>query len=464
MRPESAEDPRHGEAAPSDVPQRGPFSGYYGTAIPDEDRELTHVLPGTPGGEYLRRFWQPVALAAHLSDVPLVVRILGEDLVLFRDLRGRLGLLHRHCVHRRASLEYGRIEESGIRCCYHGWLFGRDGRVLETPGEPDSSTIRGRLWQGAYPTREFGGLVFAYLGPPATVPDFPVIDNFLIPGSTIVPYAHAYPSNWLQVAENSFDSTHVAFLHTRHGKAQFSPLLGAVPTLRFYRRPIGLYHAQARRVGENVWVSSKDILLPNVTQAGAVFSVADNQPRYFGRSTFTRWVVPHDNVRSTVFGVAHFNPRSDPYRPEYATRESLEVLEAGTPAVRPYAEQQRNPGDLEAIGSQGPIAIHAKEHLASTDEGVALYRRQLRRAIRQLAAGTEPPSQTAEGNNPVRTYGGSTILRIARRPETTTPAFLKALSDEVMALYVAGDQVEPERRDDSIRQALEALERHYDVA
>ena len=146
------------------------YQGHALTNVPPVDEELTHVGPGTPGGELFRRYWQPVALASKLGDVPLAVRILGEDLVVFRDREGRVGVLHRHCCHRGASLEFGVISQRGIRCCYHGWLFDVDGVILETPGEPPESPIRHTISQGAYPAREFAGLVFAYMGPPGTVP------------------------------------------------------------------------------------------------------------------------------------------------------------------------------------------------------------------------------------------------------------------------------------------------------
>jgi len=104
-----------------------PYQGYAVAAPMKEDEELTHVRPRTPGGEYLRRFWHPVAMASQLKDRPVAIRILGEDLVIFRDGRGEVGLLARHCAHRRASLEFGRIEARGLRCCYHGWHFDVDG-------------------------------------------------------------------------------------------------------------------------------------------------------------------------------------------------------------------------------------------------------------------------------------------------------------------------------------------------
>src|SRR6266849_4355426 len=137
-----------------------PYGAYLAREVPPPDDELTRVGPGTPGGEYLRRFWQPVAFARDLGATPLRVRIMAEDLVVFRDRSGRVGLLQLHCTHRGTSLEYGVIEARGIRCCYHGWAFDVEGKILATPGEPAASTLKDRLCQGAYPTHEFGGLVF----------------------------------------------------------------------------------------------------------------------------------------------------------------------------------------------------------------------------------------------------------------------------------------------------------------
>ena len=125
------------------------YGAYLAREVPPPDDELVRVGPGTPCGEYLRRFWQPVAFARDLGDVPLRIRIMSEDLVVFRDRAGRVGLLQLHCAHRGTSLEYGLIAERGIRCCYHGWLYDVDGTILETPGEPTVSTLKDRLCQGA---------------------------------------------------------------------------------------------------------------------------------------------------------------------------------------------------------------------------------------------------------------------------------------------------------------------------
>ena len=119
-----------------------------------------------PCGEYLRRFWQPIAFSDDLKDLPQRIRILGEDLIVFRDLGGRVGLLQLHCSHRGTSLEFGLVADQGIRCCYHGWLYDIDGTILETPGEPRDSKLKDSFVHGAYPTYEYEGLVFAYMGPP----------------------------------------------------------------------------------------------------------------------------------------------------------------------------------------------------------------------------------------------------------------------------------------------------------
>src|SRR5581483_3102274 len=164
-----------------------PFSAYFKRDVPEADAELTRVGPGTPCGEYLRRFWHPVGLSAGLKDLPRAVRILGEELVLFRSGEGAVGLLQLHCPHRGTSLEYGTVERRGLRCCYHGWLYGVDGRILDTPGEPEDSSYKDRFTHGAYPTLEYKGLVFAYMGPPDQQPAFPIFDMYDVPGYQVIP-------------------------------------------------------------------------------------------------------------------------------------------------------------------------------------------------------------------------------------------------------------------------------------
>ena len=156
----------------NDVTQMGdePFGGYYKPKDRPVDDELSRVGPGTPCGEYLRRFWHPIMMSERLTDGPLPVRVLGEDLVLFRDLSGDVGLVHKHCSHRGMSLEFGIIANHGIRCAYHGWCFSPTGQILETPGESPKSLLKERVFHGAYPVVDYKGLIFAYMGPPALKP------------------------------------------------------------------------------------------------------------------------------------------------------------------------------------------------------------------------------------------------------------------------------------------------------
>ncbi|MGD9866556.1 MAG: Rieske 2Fe-2S domain-containing protein, partial [Hyphomicrobiales bacterium] len=191
------------------------YSGYHRRDLKDADPELTQAGPGTPLGEYLRRFWQPVCMSSQLADLPHAIRIMNEDLVAFRDKKGRVAVLHRHCCHRGTSLEYGVIQECGIRCCYHGFHFDVDGTILDVPGEMDrGEKLKKTLAQGAYPAVERDGLVFAYMGPPEERPPFPEWDAFdKYDDTRLVPFSNVFPCNWLQTLDNIADQMHTAILH-----------------------------------------------------------------------------------------------------------------------------------------------------------------------------------------------------------------------------------------------------------
>ena len=453
------ENPGGTEQAGAEAAQQ-PYGGYHQTWSAAEDAELTHVGPGTPCGEYLRRFWHPVAITEQLGDVPRLIRILGEDLVLYRDKGGRIGLLHKHCAHRRASLEYGVCEDRGLRCCYHGWLFDADGTILETPGEPANSEaaakLRRTLRQGAYPVREFRGLIFAYMGPPEARPDFPHYDAYDIPGMTMTPYETDFPCNWVQVLDAIVDPVHTSFLHSRVSRLQFSQGFGEVGELDFYERSIRIFGTNTRRVGENVWIRVNELIMPNFTQAGAAFAADGTKQRYFGRSSFTRWVVPLDDTNTKALAWGNFGERGDP--PEWNTPEGREKIEQGEVFDRPYEERQRFPGDYEAVTGMGPISIHKKEHLAPCDRGVALFRSRLRRAIRALGKGKAPvqPSDLAGGAIP--TYGGDTVLHLPSGSNRDDRPFLRAVQAKVMELHFEADSLQGEARDRFMIEELRKLE------
>ena len=269
------------------------FGAYLHREVPDEDAELSHVGPDTPCGEYLRRFWQPICFSDELKDLPHRVKILGEELVVFRDLSGTVGLLERHCPHRGASLEFGLIDARGIRCCYHGWQFAADGTILETPGEPAHSTLKDRLYQGAYPTHEYSGIVFAYMGPPDRRPPFPVYASFVQSGNRLMPgRKYFYPCNWLQIVENAMDPAHTAFLHTIISGSQFTDEFGVLPELEYVETPVGMIYIGTRRVGSNVWARMVEVILPNLQQVAPIWEDGRRELEVVGLDRVRLWLAP----------------------------------------------------------------------------------------------------------------------------------------------------------------------------
>ena len=432
-----------------------PYQGYAINRQPEEDAELTHVGPGTPCGEYMRRFWQPVAMASQLGEQPTAIRILGEDLVVFRDRSGRVGLLHRHCAHRRASLEFGRIEERGIRCCYHGWHFDIDGTILETPGEPDDSPIRTQICQGAYPVEEMKGLIFAYMGPPDQRPAFPYLDSLDIPDHDLVAYSIHSACNWLQESENSIDPYHSVFLHGRISGPQFPGLEHFVelPVVVYHKRPLGFVYSHARRVDDLIMIRFHDHLTPNLAQNGAMFQRLA-KPQAFGRTSLTKWVVPIDDTNSRKFGWRHFNDRDEVLRQGNRDEVGWETVDFyGQTAHRSYEEKQRNPGDWEAWVSQGPINIHKREYLGTTDEGVAMLRARLRRDIRACLKGKPVARPEGSREQPVPTYGGDTVVRVPKHNQDDR-ALIRRVQEDVAEIYFSADRLIGPERADLIRRGV----------
>lgn len=391
-----------------------PYSGYYRAAKPPEDAELTHVGPGSDCGEYLRLFWHPVCLSQELTDVPVPLRIMGEELVVFRDLSGSLGVLHRHCSHRRASLEYGRLERRGIRCCYHGWLFDVDGTILETPGEPEDSPIRHTLCHGSYPAFEYRGIVFAYMGPPGMKPEFPVFDCMEMPGNEMVPYAIDMPCNWLQVNENPMDPFHAVFLHTRASGVQFKESWDAVGVVDWHWMPdrAGIFVTDTRRWGEFLWTRTAEVHPPNFAQPSD-FNQDASQEVFFNRPCASKWIVPVDNTHCRLIAWRHFNDMIGG-RPDDDTIGINKVDFLGqTGNERTPHQRIREPGDYEAQVGQGPITIHDDERLGQTDTGVAMLRGLLRRQIRSIKGGGTVPALMRNCEGRVPTYSGDFVLRVS---------------------------------------------------
>jgi phthalate 4,5-dioxygenase len=180
----------------------------------EENDLLTQTDRGTPMGELMRRYWQPVALSEELPEggAPIPVRVMGEELVLFRDDKGKLGLMGIHCPHRGADLSYGRVEEGGLRCIYHGWLFDKQGRCLDQPWEPGGGEHRQQIQHTAYPCHEQAGGIFAYMGP-GEPPLFPNYEFLMAPAERTYADKLFHEANYLQMNEGSFDIPHLSFLH-----------------------------------------------------------------------------------------------------------------------------------------------------------------------------------------------------------------------------------------------------------
>jgi len=353
----------------------------------------------------------------------------GEELVLFRDGSGRVGLLELHCSHRGTSLEYGIVSERGIRCCYHGWRYDVDGRVLETPGEPASSTLKDRLCHGAYPVEEYKGLIFAYMGPPQERPPLPVYDTFDMPGHRAVPGSWVYPINWLQARENGMDPAHTAFLHTIVSYAQFTAEFAVLPFTEFHPTPLGMVYLSTRRLDDMVWIRIADLIMPNILQFPSNWNDKTTE-RVFIRPMMTNWTVPIDDTNTLVIGLYHQDEASD-----LDLKQTLEAV-PGLAGPRSYEEAQRQPGDYEAQVSQRPIAIHALEHLATTDAGVIMFRRLLRREIRAAQAGQPLLHGAPDEGTSIPTYAQDTFLRI---PAAATPEADEALLRDTGRKVLAGE-------------------------
>ncbi len=440
----------------------GNFRGFERQFVWHEqpDSELTEVGPGTPCGDYLRQHWLPVAMTDQVGDLPYRLRIMGEDLVLFRETGGQLGLVHLHCAHRGMSLEFGIIEQGGIRCSYHGWKYGIDGSILERPCEPEGSRLKENACLGAYPVIEYKGLAFAYMGPHDSMPPFPVFDTMVEEGDDMRPYLIESPCNWLQVMENAWDPFHVVYLHTKAVRTQFTDAFAEMPKIEYFQREHGDFYTNTRRVDDIIWLRIHDQMLPCFTQNGGHFPLPE-QSMYFGRPGLSRWITPVDDTNTLVIAWRHFRggELDDPKgltNPDEVGFGKTDFYGQG--ADRPYEQRQRDPGDYDAWVSQGPINIHKREHTATTDRGVSLARRRLRKYIHKLQKGEVLQHPTDVFDNPIPTYGGDTMLRIAKQEGRDDNDLLKEVAHKVAGIYMAHDKFKGEERAQKLRKALQDYE------
>ncbi|WP_042694970.1 Rieske 2Fe-2S domain-containing protein [Azospirillum sp. B506] len=374
----------------------------YGMAEPSYNRDLVETGRGTLMGELFRRYWIPVGLSSEVTDTPRMVRILGEDLVLFRDRQGRAGLLYHRCMHRGTSLYYGRVEEQGIRCCYHGWLFDVQGRCVEQACELEGGRRLERYRQPWYPVEERYGLVFAYMGPPDRKPVLPryeelenlAEDEFLEAngdslnggGPPIIDY------NWLQNFENFADSPHLMWLHILHSGPQFGDRnrlskAGAtidphqvLKALLWEETPNSVKSvALEKRPDGTVFRYVMQLMLPAVR---AVPNPLENAA-LARAGTSIAWLVPLDDTHHRIFTVA---------RVKQTGAVGANSLRMNGKLWKEMTEEEHRayPADYEAELGQGPITFHSEEHLVQGDRGVIMLRKLLLREARLVAEGKDP--------------------------------------------------------------------------
>lgn len=361
---------------------------------PAENEMLTQVGPGTPGGALQRRYWQPITGSAYLKKKKVVpIRILGEDLVLYRDLQGQIGLIDRVCAHRRVDLTHGYPVDQGLRCPYHGWTYSNTGHCIAQPGEPPGSRLRDEAKLKSYPVQELGGLVFAYLGPePAPLLprwDYLVDDRMIRQiGFVIAPY------NWLQGIENSYDATHAEWLHGHFFKyaldEQGDPNdpkyeINALPMMR-HHEAFDYEHAsygfirrvvlEGDRQDADTYAVGHAKIFPNITTINA------------GGTCISTYQVPVDD-QHTLY-LAHRAYRF----PEWVeTPRQDEVPWFEIPTHDRNGEWIRDDivtQDIMVMTAQGPILDRSRELLGSTDLGLVKFRRLLKQQIELVGAGGEP--------------------------------------------------------------------------
>ena len=374
---------------------------------------ITRVGPDDGAGKVLRRYWQPAALTVELDgERPVAaVRLMGEDLVLFRDNEGELGLIGRQCPHRGADLCYGRREDNGMRCPFHGWHFDRSGQCVEQPGEPEGSRMHEQISVPSYPVVEKNGIIFAYMGP-GDPPPFPALDCFTAPDTHVFAFKGLWECNWLQAMEVGIDPAHASFLHRflededpedSYGKQFRDKAVNTEMTmtqlLREYPRPeikveetdygmrlIALRHLDDGRT--------------HVRVTNQIFPEAICIP-ISNEMIITQWHVPVDD--ENCYWYSMFTSFGDPMNKNLMREQRMK--EHRLPDYAPLKNKRNNYGydpaeqaretytgmgmdinvhDQWAVESPGPIFDRTKEHLGKTDVGIIKYRKILREAIASL--------------------------------------------------------------------------------
>jgi 5,5'-dehydrodivanillate O-demethylase len=359
-----------------------------------EDNELlTRVGPGTPGGTMLRMYWHPISLSREINDESPTkfVRVLGEDLVIFKDKSGRFGLIADKCAHRNASMVYGRVEERGISCAYHGWLYDCEGNIIETPPERNDSIMK-NVKTTAYPVHDYIGMIWAYMGPQPAPPMMHYDTLFRADGKRKWLMHPNLNANWFQAMENSMDPAHLQVLHQEFigkGKTPVSTTRGFtddVESFDFYITEYGGLMKHRRYI--NGMEDAHPVLFPNILRQGAS----------------SQFRVPIDDTH-TMHHRVFFYPTEDGSEPEDAFDPEItfekpikEDPSKSHPETK-FILHSVNSQDQMAWETQGPIADRTHEHLSYSDRGVVLLRRHTKEMIERVQRGEDPIGYQRDPNH-----------------------------------------------------------------
>jgi phthalate 4,5-dioxygenase oxygenase subunit len=404
---------------------------------PEDNARITRVGSGTPMGTVLRRYWHPALLSRELPEAdgpPLRVRLLGEDLIAFRDTNGKVGLVDAFCPHRRAPLFFGRNEECGLRCVYHGWKFDRDGNCVDMPSEPPSSRAgRGTLFKtkvtlNAYPTHEAGDVIWTYMGPPELQPSVPDFEWMRAPAT------HRYVSktleraNWVQGLEGGLDSSHSSYLHNEKlGSTGLLRNRDGAPRLEVDRTNYGYSYQSIRNLGdEGEYVRVYHYLMPGQQIRGSITALDGGRapvPRFDGHI----WM-PIDDETTWVWNIMLGYDESVPLTPEFCEtaetmfgRGSNDVI-PGTFTLKANLENDYfidrrlqktttftgiagvNTQDMAVQEGMGAIVDRSREHLGTSDRAIIAMRQLLLEACDVVEAGGSPRGADPATSRNVRAY------------------------------------------------------------
>jgi phthalate 4,5-dioxygenase len=399
---------------------------------PEDNERLARIGPGTPMGNLLRRYWQPILLSWELEKndgAPVRARIMGEDLVAFRATDGRVGLVDAFCPHRRAPLFYGRNEEHGLRCVYHGWKFNVDGQCVDLPCVPENARIRGNVRIKSYPTYEKGGVIWAYMGPPERKPDPPDFEWMRAPNTHSNVTKNYQENNFLQSLEGGLDTAHSSFLHNEWiGDTRNVRNLVGAPKIEIVPTDYGYCYVSFRKISDTEqYVRVYQYVMPFQQIRGDI-SDAYGQRKKVAKVDGHFWV-PIDDNQTWTWNFLYGADESVAITPEFKEWEEVRTGRGKDDLIPGTFKLKRNLSNdhmidrelqkktftgITGIATQdialqegmGPIVDRSQELLVGSDAAIVTMRRMLLEATRAVARGEDPPGLRPESTRNVRGHDG----------------------------------------------------------